>query len=103
MADGFVQVTDAFGNKAMEMSTLTRSDSTVVYRERVTVGDPVNIGGLAQVGPRGMQVDNQMLDMMREVLIELRVMNAILAQGLNVTDNLDLMRGDPTLITQLQQ
>jgi hypothetical protein len=103
MADDFIQVAPDSTGKKMEMSALTRADGIVVERERVAIGDPVNIGGLANVGPRGLQVDNQMLDLLREVLIELRVITTILGAGLNVQDDPNTIRGDFSLLSTIQQ
>lgn len=63
-------------------------------------------GQLPQVGinvpaPGGLtpaaQNNNSDHNMFRLILIELRVMNNILAAGLNVTDDLDGWRNDPSL------
>lgn len=78
--------------------------SATVLRENVVVGDPVNFPGQAQVtNARGLQVDDQLLDMMREVLTELRVITQILGIGLNVQDDPELLRSDPSLLQRLQQ
>ena len=97
MVDSFIPATPGSGanNTNVETSQLTRfPDGTVIHRERTTIGDPANVASLAQVSPAGLQVDVSNSDILKAILVELRVQNVILAAGLNVTDDLDLLRGD---------
>lgn len=49
MADGKVVVPPDSSGKAVDTSELTRSDGTVLERQRVSLGDPVNVGSLVGV------------------------------------------------------
>jgi hypothetical protein len=100
VVDSFIPATPGSGVN-VETSALTRSDGTTVQRERVTVGDPVNVGNLAPVGPRGLAVDAQTYDLLQQILVEQRVMNMLLAQAFGITDSLDTLRNDQTIPTQI--
>ena len=49
MADGKVVVPPDSSGKAIDTSELTRSDGTVLERQRVSLGDPVNVLSMAGV------------------------------------------------------
>jgi hypothetical protein len=49
MADGKVVVPPDSSGKAIDTSELTRSDGTVVERQRVVIGDPTNPAELVNV------------------------------------------------------
>jgi hypothetical protein len=43
------------------------------------------------------------VDLLTSILTEMRVMNAVLQAGLNVRDDLDVMRADPYYATSILQ
>jgi hypothetical protein len=53
MADGKVVVPPDSSGKAIDTSELTRSDGTVVERQRVVIGDPITAGNFLAVGSDG--------------------------------------------------
>jgi hypothetical protein len=62
----------------------------------------------AAVGDKGLQVDSSVasrpiVDLLTSILTEMRVMNAVLQAGLNVRDDLDVMRADPYYATSILQ
>jgi hypothetical protein len=78
--------------------------NSTVLRENVVNSDPVNYVGQAQVtNARGLMVDNQMIDMTQAILIELRVISQILADGLNVRYDPGQLRDDTSLLTTIEQ
>ncbi|HEX8815794.1 MAG TPA: hypothetical protein VF753_09855 [Terriglobales bacterium] len=89
----------------VDVSQLTNpAISTTVLRENVVAADPINFTGQAQVtNARGLMVDDQLRDIMQEVLIELRTITQMLAIGLNITDDPELIRSDPDNLKRLPQ
>jgi hypothetical protein len=53
MADGKVVVPPDSSGKAIDTSELTRSDGTVVERQRIVIGDATNAASLGSVSPTG--------------------------------------------------
>jgi hypothetical protein len=53
MADGKVVVPPDSSGKAIDTSELTRSDGTVVERQRIVIGDPLTVGNFLAVGSDG--------------------------------------------------
>lgn len=53
MADGKVVVPPDSSGKAIDTSELTRSDGTVVERQRVVIGDAVNMTSFGRILPTG--------------------------------------------------
>lgn len=78
--------------------------AATVLRENVVIADPNNFTGQAQTTfDRGLQVDDQHYDLLQEVLIELRLISQLLIIGLNIQDDPELLRADPTNLQRLQQ
>jgi hypothetical protein len=83
MADGKVVVPPDSSGKSIDTSELTRSDGTVVERQRVVIGDATNVTSLGSVSPEGaltvsMQLDNIESQLARiarllEILVDVEV------------------------------
>lgn len=69
MADQFIQLQADGTGKKVETSELTRTDGSLVERQRVALGDPNTIGGLAALIGNALTVREQFA---AEVLMELR-------------------------------
>jgi hypothetical protein len=80
MADGFIQLPADSVGKKVDTSEITRSDGSLVERERVDIPGVVTDGG----------------DLLRAILVELRLISTLLAAGNNFIDPLDQMRDDLT-------
>lgn len=92
------------GNIDVAQVTNNSIPSANVLRENVVAADPVNFVGQAQVtNARGLMVDDQRADLLQEVLIELRLVSQLLAIGLNINDDLELLRADSANLQRLQQ
>jgi ABC-type taurine transport system substrate-binding protein len=97
-------VTSATTQGNIDVAQVTSTSSATVLRENVVVADSLNFIGQAKVtSARGLMVDAQFLDMMQQILIELRTITQVLTIGLNVSDDPDLIRSDPSLLQQIQQ
>jgi hypothetical protein len=97
-------VTSATTQGNIDVAQVTSTSSATVLRENVVVADPLNFIGQAKVtSARGLMIDDQLLDMMQQVLIELRTITQVLTIGLNVSDDPDTIRSDPSLLQQIQQ
>ena len=83
MVDAVVQVppipgTSGQPNQQIDTSQLTRSDGTVLERQRVSLGDPVNVASLAAVNtaaellvhfnPRGLLTQLKRIAMLLEII-----------------------------------
>lgn len=79
MAEGaFIQVPVDQAGKRVETTERTTAAGQVVERQRMVIPDPVIADG----------------DIQRQILIELRVISFLLAQGFGFTDSLDQLRID---------
>ena len=88
----------------VDVAQLTNASGTTVLRENVVVADPVNFGLQAGVSSRGMLIDDQLRGIFQEILVELRVISALLQQGLTLPgEDLDAMRTDPYFAQRLEQ
>ena len=89
----------------LDSTVITQSTGQTAYREAVGVTDPDNTAARARVlfgAPSaldaGLVVKSAegaaQLAMLQTILVELRVISALLQSGLNVPDQLETLRGD---------
>ena len=98
--DGFVQVAPDSTGKKIDNSELT-VNALLVERQRIVISDPVNATGLGPVDAQyGQGVQDRInADLLRNILVELRVLNANIREGLlpTVQDPLDSLRNEELL------
>lgn len=105
MAESFVQLAPDGTGKLVDTQTITEADGTVTHRQVVVLGDPVNdnvasVSGSALVVDELASADGEFQEeLLKQILIELRMMNYLLASEFRVRDDLDAMRNDPALRT----
>lgn len=98
--DSFIGVAPDAAGKAVDNTAVTQDGGLVVQRQRVNLSDPtfpnnhMAVGGdaAARVAEPSMQW------LLTQILLELRVMNVVLHDTLNSTDDLDRMRADPSMM-----
>lgn len=93
-----VQIQPNSTGALVELNFVTQSQTGIsVGRQAVSIGDPSLGGGLQAVSitSEASVVDQTARDLLNAILTEMRVMNAVLAQSLGFTDDLDQLRADP--------
>lgn len=102
MADGFIGTAPDGTGKKLDTTELTVNNLTV-ERERVVLADSINAAGLARVDAQlGASVNDVFLqEVMINILVELRVIQRLLQEGLTpiAADDLDMIRNDVRLTT----
>lgn len=78
MPDGYVQVPADDVGKKIDTTEFTNYAGTTIERQRVDIPNPVTVSA----------------DRLTDILIELRLMNDLLAEGLNIKDDLAILRAD---------
>ena len=85
MADGYVQVPVDSTGKKIDTTEFVDYSGVTKERQRMDIPNPVIVSG----------------DILNAILIELRLNNTLIAQGLNIRDDLDLLRADLQLNTNI--
>jgi hypothetical protein len=105
MAESYVQVAPDGTGKLIDTQTITEPDGTVTHRQVVVIGDSVN-DIAARVSPSGLIVDEAASadgefqeELLKQILIELRLLNYLIASEFRVREDLDALRNDPALRT----
>lgn len=96
MAESYTRVApDSTGDK-IATNEVTNTAGDTVERQQVVVADPVLASAVTRVDLSGAlsTADQRVTVLMEAVLIELRIMNELLNDGLNTRANLDAMRND---------
>jgi nicotinic acid phosphoribosyltransferase len=75
---GYVQVPPDSTGKKIDVTEITRPDTSTVERERVDVPDGVSIKG----------------DLAEAILVEMMLLNTLMASAFGITDSLDEMRSE---------
>lgn len=104
MNESFVQVAPDSTGKAIDaVAIVNPATGTTQYRQTTTLGDPNQPGSVQGVfgGGDAQTRDSVVVDLLSQILIELRVMNTILQTTLNSRDDLDALRASEA--TQPQQ
>lgn len=101
MVSGYIQVAADGVGKKVDNAAITLPDGTVQYRQATTVADPSFASNVAGVTGAGDQQTRSFVaeDFFAQLLIELRVMNALLHSTLNCRDDLDNLRAQEALTT----
>jgi hypothetical protein len=90
MSDQKIGVIDQNTSQVVSVDTsaiVRPTDGTMVERERVVLGDPMNFGGLVTVTPNGsLMIDS---DLLRKIVSELRAIRT----GISIMINQDLDPG----------
>jgi hypothetical protein len=82
MSDGQVQIFPDSTGKKVDTTELTRADGTVIERQRMVSADNLDPMALARVRASGdsQVVDLQTVDLLTDILTELRQMRIYLSQ-----------------------
>jgi hypothetical protein len=106
MSESYVQV--AVDGAGKQVDTFTVTDPTTLatkHRQAVVIGDPTNPAGVVQVENGALIVDDMMSpegeeadELLKLILVELRMLNHLIASEFRVRDDLDNMRADPTFL-----
>ena len=94
MTRPYVQVVADGSGKKIDNQFVTDDDGTqTTYRQTVTLGDSLAAATMARVRNGLLAVDpDELTDFARLILVELQVMNTILATTLNSRDDIDALR-----------
>ncbi len=106
MAESFVQVAVDGSGKQIDAFTVTNpTTGATQYRQTVVIGDPVN--GQSGTENGALLVESQYPaegeedeDLLKLILIELRILNTLIASEFRVRDDLQAMRNDPATFAQ---
>jgi hypothetical protein len=104
MSEAFVQLPADGTGKLVDMQTVTNpSTGATQYRQTVTIGDPSQAGGVAEVSNGSLSVSDapnsegeEGDELLKLVLVELRILNHLIASEFRVRDDPAALRSDPT-------
>ena len=106
MSESFVQVaTDGAGKQVDTFTVVDPTTNATKHRQAVVIGDPTNPAGVASIENSALLVDDMMSpegeeadEILKLILVELRMLNHLIASAFRVRDDLDQMRADPTFM-----
>lgn len=97
MTESYVQLApDSTGKLVDTAAVIHPTSGATQQRQIIAVGDPLVAANLQGVDPAGQAFvrSNLEIDLLTQVLIELRTMNLVLASTLGLRDDLDALRAD---------
>lgn len=106
MAESYVQVaTDGTGKQVDAFTVADQNTGATRYRQAIVIGDPNSAAGVVSVENGALVVDDMMSpegeeadELLKLILVELRMLNHLIASEFRVRDDLDNMRADPTFL-----
>jgi hypothetical protein len=108
MAENFVQVAvDGAGKQVDTFTVIDPTTSATKHRQAIVIGDPTNPSATATVNNGALYVEDipnvegeSNDDLLKLILIELRILTWITASEFRVRDDIEKMRADMQSVSQ---
>jgi hypothetical protein len=107
MADSYVQVAVDGAGKLIDTETILEADGTTRHRQVVVLGDAVSDSGIAVINNGALTTEAMVSaegelqeDVLKLILIELRVLNLQIASEFRNREDLAAMRNDPDILSK---
>jgi hypothetical protein len=105
MAESFVGVAPDGSGKAVDAFTVTNPNTGVLqYRQTTVIGDPLQAGQVAGVSNGALSVSDAPTaegeegdELLKLILIEIRILNHLIASEFRVREDIVALRSDPTI------
>lgn len=106
MSESYVQVApDSSGKQVDTFTVVDPATNVTKHRQAIVIGDPTNPSNVASIENGALVVDDMMSpegeeadEILKLILVELRMLNHLMASEFRVRDDLDQMRADQTFL-----